>query len=119
MTGPPDGLIVGPHRYRVIVDDRLAEDGWGITDHKRLTVAIGTGQAASQERDTVLHEALHTILFTSGVGGAEGDLADDAAEERVCRAVAPLLLDVLRRNPAFVGYLLDDTEPASARKDRG
>lgn len=51
--------------------------------------------------ETLLHEILHCVTESAGINAELGE----AEEEKLVRRVAPLLLDVLRRNPDLVAYL--------------
>jgi hypothetical protein len=88
--------------YRSGHDDML-EQRAGRTKIGRQLIAIADDQAADQERDTVLHEVLHCMSRIVGL------IRDDDEEERIVAALTPLLLDVLRRNPDLVGYLVGGT----------
>lgn len=65
---------------------------------QRITIAGSMGP--DQARDTLLHEVLHGLLRIVNL------IPDDKEEERVVVALAPLLLDALRRNPGLVEYLV-------------
>lgn len=111
MSAPrlPETIEVGPNVYDVRPDElerlRLehAEQKSlaGHTDHNHLYILIDATIAPAQVRDTVLHETLHTLAFLSGLGFEWGT----QREEEIVRRLSPLLLDVLRRNPALVAYL--------------
>lgn len=110
----PAAIIVGPYRYEVTADElaRLRVEHAeqkvlsGHSDHDALRINVDTGPAvaADTSRDTVLHEVLHAIAFLSGLSSDWGT----QREEEIVRRLSPLLLDVLRRNPALVAYLLED-----------
>lgn len=70
----------------------------GHTNLEAQRIEVGEGQAHHQERDTLVHELLHAI----------GMIVGQRLKEREVAAFAPVLLDVLRSNPAVVAYL---TEP--------
>jgi hypothetical protein len=109
---PPRKVVVGPHSYQIVVD-RLAMDRVnsqagetldGQCDCRTLTITIEPNLAATQMADTVVHELLHACF--SLVGAGESVSAD--VEERLVRALGPVLLDLLRRreNRGFVEWLL-------------
>lgn len=106
----PAELIVGPNRYTVTGDEleRLRTEHAersqldGHTDHGTLRLLVNTALAADQVRDTLLHETLHALAFLSGLSSEWGS----EKEEAVVRRLSPLLLDVLRRNPDLVAYLV-------------
>jgi hypothetical protein len=55
-------------------------------------------------QETLLHECLHACW--SLIGASED--VNDAVEERLTLRLAPVLLEMLRRNPALVAYLTDE-----------
>lgn len=99
----PQHVIVGPHRYRIVmVPDGVLDDAGrhGQCSAHRLVIAVDQGQAPSQAADTILHELVHAMLATL-------DLSDED-EERVALALGPALLLLLRSNPDLVDYLTID-----------
>jgi len=112
MARIPERLQVGPYRYSITVsteaiDAEAVKAGAGLpgtyagrhlpTDGKVLLAETGSPDYAAE---TLLHEVLHALIFASGL-----DLDD--REEDTCSALAPLLLDTLRRQPDLLAYLLD------------
>lgn len=108
---PPKKIRVGPYVYKVTCDRttmnaRCRNEGtdlMGSSEHRTLTIDIDPDQAAGQQRDTVLHEVLHTISEMTGLALVWGK--DD---EDFVRRISPALLDVLRRNPKLVEFLVAD-----------
>lgn len=106
---PPDRVCVGPHRYRVRFNtDAVAaaslEHGarlLGRCDTEACTIVVDPRLAGTMQRETLTHEVLHACMDVIGAGD---DLGHDT-EERVVRRLAPVLLDVLRRNPGLVSWL--------------
>lgn len=114
----PKAVTVGPHTYTIEVSERRTKDGdgkYGWSDHHVTEIVLDPGQAPSQLRDTLLHETLHAVMNLIGVGKGDPPLLDYAAEERLVNALSPLLLDMLRRNPPLVDFLLSD-QPLSRKK---
>lgn len=105
----PAGFDLGPFTYTVLVDEvaiakvskRQGLDLFGNCDGDMLTVTIDPGVAPGMLRETLLHEALHAVTAMSGVAYEQGE----EGEERLVRRLSPLLLELLRRNPAFVAFL--------------
>ena len=104
-----DSLKVGPIRHTVkVIADLHDFDGDG-----RKTGSFGRVRELTQEiqlcaengpdiqRVTLIHEALHAILYAAGIAGDH--------DERVIDALAYGLVSLLRDNPALVGYLTSDT----------
>lgn len=95
----PETITSEPHTYRVVVvPDGVLEDAgrYGHTAVSRLIVAIDGDLPFTIEADTLWHEIGHIILSSL-------DLPEEV-EERVCLALGPGLLHVLRSNPDLVAY---------------
>lgn len=105
----PKRLRVGPYSYTVANDADTANrvcrereaDLLGHTDSRALLIMVEPDQAPGQARDTILHEALHALMSLGNV------YDDPKREEEVVSQLSPLLLDLLRRNPKLVAFLLD------------
>lgn len=78
-------------------DARFIKDGVGRTIPGEQRLLIADGQAPAQERDTVLHEVLHGCIRI---------VKSDAEDEEIVGTLAPVLLDVLRKNPELTKWLL-------------
>ena len=111
MKGP-DKVRVGPHRYRIrydkdAIDLKATEHNerrlYGLTEPVSQLIHIDPTLAASQMRDTVLHEVLHACLSLIGAD----EFLSPSKEERLVRALSPALLQVLRDNPKLVRFLTD------------
>lgn len=78
----------------------LANNGHaaGATDMRRLRLLIHDDQHEMQLRDTVLHEVIHASLHVQEM---------DAEDETFVARLTPVLLDVLRSNPAFTKWLTE------------
>lgn len=108
----PDGIQVGPHRYSVSCDRNalnaagiaMSSDLLGHSDHKTLAITLADDLAPSAKRDTLLHEVLHAAFDQTSIAHDIGD----KEEERLILRLSPVLLDVLRRNPELVAYLVDE-----------
>ncbi len=97
---PPASVLIGPHRYRVVVDDDglLGDAGrCGHAARARLVIGLDGEQAPSALADTLVHEIGHALLVTAGLS--------ETAEERVCLALGPGLLQVVRDNADLVRFL--------------
>lgn len=104
----PAQLKVGPYRFDVSVDAAAILDETyashqahvGHTDMRKLKIVLDPALPGDQLRETLLHEVLHAVVRTVGLG------VDEDAEEQFIRAVSPTLLQTLQDNPAFTIYLL-------------
>lgn len=118
-TYPPDEVVIGPHPYRV---ERVIDSGTGLARQARpnevghtdmgrnkMTIRSDGSQAPMQERDTLLHEVVHAVLWQAGLDEEHDVFKTDRMAERVVDVLATSLLDVLRRNPTLVDYLLGGT----------
>ena len=110
MTALPDHIQVGPMCYSLAVNqaaiNAINPELQGRTTHRNQSIVLAEGIGPDQEADTVLHELLHACLSVSGAANK----VSDGLQEELVAAITPLLLDVLRRNPQLVAYLLS-TEP--------
>lgn len=106
----PSEVIVGPYRYAVLTDEMAVErarvkaehaEVYGLLDSSATTITLDPAQSADCLADTLLHEVLHAVWRLVGLD----DGPTERYEERVARAMAPTLLDTLRRNPELVKYL--------------
>lgn len=76
----------------------------GATSVVHQHIAIRDGMAPQAERDTVLHEVLHSLLRMTGAS----DVFDDEDEqETVVNALAVGMLAVLRQNVPLTVWLTD------------
>lgn len=57
------------------------------------------------QQETLLHELLHVIVGQTNLASDGGPLTGDS-EEQAIRAISPILIDTLRRNPKLVAFLL-------------
>lgn len=90
---PSEIVIAG--RVYALVETNLKEM-MGDCDNTNQTLQIDIGQHEFAKKDTALHEVLHAI----------DDAIQSELNERQVRSVATALLDTLRRNPAFMNWLV-------------
>lgn len=93
---PPTIRILGKD-YAVKYTDGapVNDDAQGHCDYLNLRIAVREGLAPSEERSTVLHEALHCISHAMGLHFSESKI------ERLETGLYALIRD----NPALVAYL--------------
>lgn len=109
----PKTVRVGPHRISIKIDEtahnasQAAEQTslYGRYDPATNTITVQPGLHPDQEADTILHEILHAVATGTGLTATGGALEDQSRQEQVVSAMAPALLDLLRRNRALVDYL--------------
>lgn len=106
----PRSVIVGPFRY-TISRNRAAiaaaakergEELEGCLQAHKLLLLVSPDMPEERQAEAMLHELLHAICDATGLTVPLGH----KAEERVVAAMSPALLDMLRRNPKLVAYLL-------------
>lgn len=103
----PSVVYVGAADYDVVVKppkkmdrDRLL----GETDTSNTEISLTRKQSKSSMQNTLLHEILHAIFWTSGFNRENFPMD---TEERVVQALTPWLLAVLQDNPHVLTYLLE------------
>lgn len=104
----PAKVTVGPIVYSV-VDDAVSyaqtvvdfnEQTWGRVQHHNARITLEPEQEDQHKRLALLHECLHACWH------ATDPLDPNNAEEFAMRTLSGPLLDMLRRNPDLVEYLL-------------
>lgn len=104
---PPRHITLGPHRFTVDSTDETGtllhdEGARGDSRPDQLLIRIDTRRPHTAVAETLLHEALHCAWQLTPLRTTH----DDAGEEAVVTALAPLLLELLQRNPKLLRYLL-------------
>ncbi len=97
-------LQVGPFTYTVKQDVCAVaklDSELGTCDPDELTITITPTAPERVQQECLVHEALHAMTALTGLAHELGEEVD----ERVVRRLAPVLLEVLSRNPRFVEYL--------------
>ena len=102
---PPTSIEMGPHRYTIRSDEDTAdllrsEGNNGDSRAHQLLIRLDPRVAAVHE--VLLHEILHCAWDLTPLRCMDG-VKDH--EEEVVTALAPLILDALRRNAQLVAYL--------------
>ena len=105
----PTNVKIGPFLYRITYKDDM--DPYrhlvGLSDHCALEIwiKVGDGTAPSKEREIVIHEIVHCIMFIYG-GTTECDDDDWILVETAAMALGMGLLQVLHDNPELVNWLM-------------
>lgn len=109
---PPSTIIVGPFTYDVVFDigalaalavkkgvavDELA----GVLDAPSLRILVDPSTSPGRMVEVIAHETVHALFELLGLDELLG-----AKEETVVRALAPALVDTLRRSPDLVAYIV-------------
>lgn len=105
----PPLVLVAPRAITVALDKdgRLDEldDLDGVCDHSKNRIWIRERMGPLMEKDTVLHELLHSIIDQLDIKRRFKDVEKDF-EEDVVYALTPRILALLRDNPRLVRYLV-------------
>jgi hypothetical protein len=103
----PDKVAIGPLTYHITEDEieHLREaaaegDTWGTIKYGKELILLNPDQGASHKRLALLHECLHGCWHLT-------EFSHQEDEDPIRRITGPLL-DMLRRNPALVAYLLEE-----------
>lgn len=94
----PSVIQIGPYRFAVELNE-TADSGQFL--HESQKILIGPENGPDARADTLLHEVLHGHFVLLGL---REDISKKL-EEKIVLALAPLLLDTLRKNPKLVAYL--------------
>lgn len=101
----PKRLKLGAHVYEIRSDTDTArllrdEEARGDSRPDHLIIRLDADRPHTSVAETLLHEALHCVWNQTSL---TVDLHDE--EEKAVTALAPLLLQLMRRNPDLVAYL--------------
>lgn len=107
MTRFPDKLQVGPFTYRVIVDQAAIDAASrqrrqsliGHCDPDALEIIIAPDLVPSVAADTLIHEVLHAACSLGVI------FDDPEVEDAAVSRLAPILLDIVQRNPGLIKAL--------------
>lgn len=100
----PDSIRIFGRVYNIsYLPYSIGLQSCGSTNHPNLLMVIQEDQLPIEEADTLLHEVIHGIEYTM----------DLKLSEHQIRALATGLLGVLRDNPVFAKYIVEDSSQAS------
>lgn len=108
----PSKIDVGPVSYLLMLNDSTRIRGQefirgnvlGETGHDQLEIVIDPNQPPGRLRDTVFHETMHVAMHLTGIDFELGT----EKEEHYVRRLSSIILEILRRNPDLVEYLMAD-----------
>jgi hypothetical protein len=106
VTALPDHVDLGPHRYTIDASHEAAtllrEDGSnGDSRPDRHLIRLDIDRPHTAVAVTLLHELVHCAWQHTNLRVDH----DPDHEERIVTALAPLLLEAVRRNPTLTAYL--------------
>lgn len=102
FTTMPRHIKVGPADYKVRTDPNTKL--YGSCNERTTSIVVSSTQSTVSARDTLMHEALHAVIFTSSARHILG--FDD--DEPLVRVLTPWLLGLIRDNPDLVTFLTAD-----------
>jgi hypothetical protein len=87
------------------------EDG-GLTFHNWAKIVIRLVPRITDQviREVLVHEVLHAIWSVSMLSHWAGELTAEKTEEGIIQAQSPMIVGVLKENPEFLAYIIDDLE---------
>lgn len=94
-------LLIGPFTFKVVANKYLP-NVMGCTYPEMGEIHYGKDQDKAHQRETVLHESLHTLMDITQMRSQSKD-----EQEAIVSALSPLLYMMLRDNPKFVDWLLE------------
>lgn len=102
----PATIHLGAHAFKVDASEEAGlllhdESASGDSYPDRLLIRLDTNRPHTGIAETLLHELMHCVWAHTGLKAH----AVSDHEEQVIAAVAPPLLEALRRNPDLVAYL--------------
>lgn len=108
----PRFIDLGPYHYKIICDEltrlrtqeKILTAVLGHTDHDKLEIIINNNQPPSLSRETLFHESLHVVTEITGLRYSWGA----TKSERFIRRLSPMMLELMRRNPDVVAYLMSN-----------
>lgn len=107
MAKLPKAVVSGPHIFTVreAKDIRDKDDCCllGDVNYNQMVIRIEQQLCISKKREALLHEITHSIFRTADI---DRELGPEKTDSEIFRIV-PLFLDVLRRNPKLVEYLME------------
>jgi hypothetical protein len=107
----PTSVMIGPYNFEIeyvskekLADGRSRQHDGGRLMTAALKIQVSGDTALGHQKVTVLHEIAHAIQLVVNEGGDWGEKFTE--EEWVARTI-PMLLAVLRDNPAVSNWLLE------------
>ena len=95
-AAPKEVEIMGKTWRLAFVEPVSDDNKMGESKQVACLITIATGQNPQQERDTVLHEVLHSVCSELG----------HYPTEEVIQSLSAALYGVLLKNPQLVDYLM-------------
>lgn len=100
-------LIIGGKKWCVDPSLDFEDDCYGSTKCGVMLIQYDPRLPLDRLRDVIWHEIKHACAWESGLSYYCTDKEIEVNEEMIVRALTPVELDVLRRNPKLVAFLLE------------
>lgn len=106
----PSKVKINTYTYTISEEDEPTSSKipdqavWGFCDWTKQEIVIRKGCTTERKRNTLLHEIMHAVF--ESVHANPSSMRADEIEEYFVVHGAPILVDVLRDNPAVVKYLV-------------
>lgn len=107
----PTEIEVTPYVFKVVVSDdainkhayETSAISWGMMQPDSQTITVRADLTPAHARTNLIHEIFHAIWWAQGIAGLAGK---DSNEEDFIGMLDGPWLDVLRRNPDLVEFLV-------------
>ena len=96
-------IQIGQTSWKVVVVDGMED--FGQTDYFHAILRLREDQTQDQMKDSLWHEIIHAACFAYGV-----PIGSLEQEESIIKTLAPVLLDILCRNPELISVLVGDLD---------
>jgi len=115
MAEKPIGIKVGWKDLKIeYVDPTFKKnnaDFWGQFVARKGLIEIQREAQGDDLANTLLHEVLHAIVYSSSLNSEGGALEEDKHEEQVVNSVTNHLMAVFKDNPWFLDWLKEQIQP--------
>lgn len=100
-------LLFGDRETKIATEEGLL----GRFHHPHQVIQLNPDQGPGRLKETLVHEILHGVVRHCGYNDViSNGSGQPETEEQLVDRLAPVLLDLLRSNPALVVYLLSHTK---------
>lgn len=119
MTNKPSTIKVGWKDIRIEYVDptfkKYNADYWGQFIARKGLIEIQREAQGDDLANTLLHEVLHAIVYTSSLNSEGGALEQDKDEEQVVNSICNHLMGVFKDNPWLLTWLQEQIKPQNQK----
>lgn len=90
-------------------------DYWGQYLARKSVIEIQEEIQGDDLANTLIHEVLHAIVYTSSLNAEGGALEDAKDEEQTVNSIANHLMSVIKDNPWFLDFLKEQIKPENQK----